>query len=155
MITYSSGLCINSQHYGSMAMVMLPDLVIYASGDGWGPDINSLPPPEIWMKFSICDFQMDFIDLWLRLLLWNCPNMNVTGLHWWSINIVQVMAWCHQATSHYLTNVDPYLCHHMVSLGQNEITANNTLRWKQHGFYFTGFIFKCIFPVKILAKIFS
>ena len=20
-------------------------------------------------------------------LLWNCPNMNVTGLHWWSVNI--------------------------------------------------------------------
>ena len=30
---------------------------------------------------------MDFSDWWLRHLLWNCPNMNVTGLHWWSVNI--------------------------------------------------------------------
>ena len=26
-------------------------------------------------------------DWWLRHLLWNCPNMNVTGLHWWSVYI--------------------------------------------------------------------
>ena len=30
---------------------------------------------------------MDFNDWWLRHLLWNCPNMNVTGLRWWSVNI--------------------------------------------------------------------
>ena len=35
----------------------------------------------------MCNFQMDFSDWWLRHLLWNCPNMNVTGLHWWSVNI--------------------------------------------------------------------
>ena len=33
------------------------------------------------------NFQTDFSDWWLRHLLWNCPNMNVTGLHWWSVNI--------------------------------------------------------------------
>ena len=32
-------------------------------------------------------FQTDFSDWWLRHLLWNCLNMNVTGLHWWSVNI--------------------------------------------------------------------
>ena len=26
-------------------------------------------------------FQTDFNDWWLGHLLWNCPNMNVTGLH--------------------------------------------------------------------------
>ena len=31
--------------------------------------------------------QILVIDGWLRHLLWNCPNMNVTGLHWWSVNI--------------------------------------------------------------------
>ena len=30
---------------------------------------------------------MDFGDWWLRHLLWNCPDMNITGLHWWSVNI--------------------------------------------------------------------
>ena len=29
----------------------------------------------------------DFSDWWLRHLLWNCPNMNVSGPHWWSVNI--------------------------------------------------------------------
>ena len=29
---------------------------------------------------------MDFNDWWLRHLLWNCPNLNVTGLYWWSVN---------------------------------------------------------------------
>ena len=36
--------------------------------------------------------------------------------------LVKVMAWCCQATNHYLSHVDPYLCHHMVSLGNNELT---------------------------------
>ena len=30
------------------------------------------------------------------------------------------MAWCHQAWSHYWTNIDPYLYHHMASLGHND-----------------------------------
>ena len=40
-------------------------------------DINSCPPPP----------SRDFSYCWLRHLLWNSPNMNVTGLHWWSVNI--------------------------------------------------------------------
>ena len=32
---------------------------------------------------------------------------------------VQVMAWRHQATSHYLSQCWPDLCHHMASLGYN------------------------------------
>ena len=32
-------------------------------------------------------FQTDFSDWWLRHLLWNCSDRNVTGLHWWSVNI--------------------------------------------------------------------
>ena len=36
---------------------------------------------------------------------------------------VQVMAWCRQATSHYLSQCfDPDLCHHMASLGLNELS---------------------------------
>ena len=64
-------------------------------------------PWEIWMKFHICNFQMDFSDWWLRHSFWNCPNMNVTGLHWWSVNIDSGMAWCCQATSHYLSQCWP------------------------------------------------
>ena len=35
--------------------------------------------------------------------------------------LVQAMAWCRQATSHYLSHVDPDLCRHMASLGHNEL----------------------------------
>ena len=34
--------------------------------------------------------------------------------------LVQVMDWCRQAASHYLSHVDPDLCLHMVSLNYNE-----------------------------------
>ena len=44
-------------------------------------------PLGIWMKFYICNFQIDFSSWLLRHLLWNRPNINVTGLHWWSVNI--------------------------------------------------------------------
>ena len=36
--------------------------------------------------------------------------------------LVQVMAWCRQATSHYWANVDPVFCCYMASLGPNEWT---------------------------------
>ena len=44
-------------------------------------------PWSIWMKCFTCNCQTDFSDWWFRHLLWNCLNMNVTGLHWWSVNI--------------------------------------------------------------------
>ena len=37
-------------------------------------------------------------------------------------NLVQVMAWCRQATSHYLSQFWPDLCRHMASIGHNEFT---------------------------------
>ena len=42
---------------------------------------------EKWVSFNSCNFQMDFSGWWLRHLLWNCPNINVTGLHGWSVSI--------------------------------------------------------------------
>ena len=54
--------------------------------------------------------------------------------------LVQVMAWCRQATSHYLSqcwpswpNVDPDLCHHMASLGHDEL--NNIIVMKRRRMY--------------------
>ena len=46
---------------------------------------------------QICIFK----HLWyLEQFLWNCPQMIVTGD---KSTLVQLMAWCHQATSHYLS----------------------------------------------------
>ena len=40
--------------------------------------------------------------------------------------LVQVMAWCRQATSHYLISVDQDPQRHMVSLGPNELKFSTT-----------------------------
>ena len=42
--------------------------------------------------------------------------------------LIQVMAWCRQATSHYWANVDLDLCRHTVSLGHNELTSTKILQ---------------------------
>ena len=49
--------------------------------------INSLAPGKFEWHFLLCNFQTDFSDWRLRHLLRNCPDMKVTGLHWWSVNI--------------------------------------------------------------------
>ena len=35
-------------------------------------------PWEILMKFKISNFQANFSDWWLRHLLWNFPQMNIS-----------------------------------------------------------------------------
>ena len=47
---------------------------------------NSLAPGKFECNFRYVIFkQILVIDGWG--VLWICPNMNVTGLHWWSVNI--------------------------------------------------------------------
>ena len=67
----------------SSFLTMSPVEVIGKSSHPW----TKIGPWEIWMKFYICNFQMDFNDWWLRYPLWNYANINVTGLHWWLVNI--------------------------------------------------------------------
>ena len=56
-------------------------------------------------------------------------KLHSSDCHWTSNNDkstwVQVMAWCHQATSHYLSQCWPVLSHHMVLLGNNGLTYQN------------------------------
>ena len=49
------------------------------------------------------NFQAKFCDWCLRWLPWNYAQLNVTRLNWWQSKLGQVMAWCCQATSHYLS----------------------------------------------------
>ena len=70
----------------------------------------------------------------LRHLLWNCPNMNVTGLHWWSANISSgnglVLSGNKPLPEPMLTQI----CRHMASLGHNELTLSvTTLNEWQNG----------------------
>ena len=54
---------------------------------------NSLAPGKFEWNFRFVIFIRILviagwgIYCWLRNLLWNCPNINVTGLNWWSVNI--------------------------------------------------------------------
>ena len=90
---------------------------------------------------------MNFSGWWLRHLLWNCPNINVTGLHWSPGNIgsgnglvpsgnkplpepmltqISVAIWCHLAT----------MCN---------------ILWPEHcGCYFADHICKYNFSMKII-----
>ena len=69
---------------------------------------NSLAPGEIWIKFQILNFPDNFSDWWLRL--WTCE----VALRWMSLDLtddkltfVQAMAWCRQATIHYVSQFWP------------------------------------------------
>ena len=46
--------------------------------------------------------------------------------------LVQEMAWCRQATSHYLSQCCPVFCRHMVSLGPNELRPEGRIRLLAH-----------------------
>ena len=90
---------------------------------------NSLAPGKFEWNFRHVIFkQILVIDGWGIF----CE----IALMWMSLDftddqstLVQVMAWCRQATTITWANVDPDLCHHMVSLGHNElITKDNFLK---------------------------
>ena len=69
--------------------------------------LNSLVPGKFEWNFKHVICNKIFSYWWWRHFLWNCPDMNVTGLNWWSSTLAQVMAWCRQATSHYLSQCWP------------------------------------------------
>ena len=64
---------------------------------------------------------------WLQHILWKCPHVM-----WLSLDLtddkstlVQVLAWCHQATIHYPSQVVPVLCRHMAQIrrrGRGRVT---------------------------------
>ena len=67
--------------------------------------------------WNISNFQANISDQWLRYLLWICLKMSITASHWWAS--VQLMAWCHQATSHCLWQCWPsYLSPCCVTMQQ-------------------------------------
>ena len=75
------------------------------------------------MEFCMNNFQAYFSDWWWRYHLWNCPNMNVTGLHWWSVNIGSqwLGAVRQQAITWASVDLDP--CRHITSLGHIELNV--------------------------------
>ena len=70
--------------------------------------INSLTLRGFEWNFKEGDFQANFDDWWFRFLLFKLPSgwMSLDLTHDMS-TLVQVMVWCHQATSHYLSQCWP------------------------------------------------
>ena len=65
--------------------------------------VNSLSSDsEMWQYSYMCSFLIYCSDF-----PWNCPLKNSTLLHRWMSTLVQVMAWCHQAQSHYMIQCWP------------------------------------------------
>ena len=135
---YSSGSFTNYMYYYCNYLSMLELKLIHVSKRGpnelgwWCSDSISHQNQAIYwlckqatgsiLCLKICVDHWSAIDgiskslhrKWLGHLLWNYFQMNATRPHWWSVNtLVQVMAWCCQATSHYLSqcwpsSVSPY-----------------------------------------------
>ena len=99
-------------------------------------------------KFQTCNFQTDFCENCEIALLW--MSLDFTDNQ---STLVQVMAWCHKATSHYLSqcwlrSLPPY--------GVTRPQWVNILRLRQHCRHFTDSVFKCIFfneNISILIQI--
>ena len=75
-------------HYSIMIVIThRPTKRQFAGGDWHFPmHFNSLAPGKFALNFRQVIFkQILAIDDWG--ISWNCPNMNVTGFHWWSVNI--------------------------------------------------------------------
>ena len=69
---------------------------------------------EVWCSYYICNFETYIKARYLKHFLWNCPQANAMRPHWISVGthkmgswyqstLVHVMAWCRQATSHYIS----------------------------------------------------
>ena len=71
-------------------------------------NINSLAPGKCICDLELIIFKLIFRINILEYILWNCPQVNASRPHRWdSSTLVQVMAWCRQATSHCLSQCWP------------------------------------------------
>ena len=77
---------------------------------------NSLAPGRSEFNFRQVIFSLIFCDWWLMRLLQNALRWTSLDLTDVKSTLVQVMAWCRQATSHYLSQ-----CCHMLSLSYKEL----------------------------------
>ena len=77
----------------------------YLSESSNGEEITTLVRPwDIWIKFWITNFKSFFSQLQLTYILWNWNEYRCISL---MITLVQVMLWCRQATTHYLSQCWP------------------------------------------------
>ena len=87
---------------------ILPGMFQLQHQSGW--PFNSLTPGRFQRNFLQSNFQANFSDWWLKYMCISCKIV----LKWMPMDLtdgkstlVQVMAWCRQATSHYLNQCWP------------------------------------------------
>ena len=87
-----------------------------------------------WTQILYKYIQPGFNYWWLKYLEWNCPHVIVTAPHIKS-TLVQVLAWSHQASNHYLSQYWP---RSMSPYGITRKYATILVYVHQHKFIWTG-----------------
>ena len=87
----------------------------------WLGLVNELFGPwEMLQYFLICNFQTLCREQYIEEFLCVCPQTNARGLIDDNSTLVELMACCLTAPSHYLNQL-ANICHHMASLDHNEL----------------------------------
>ena len=79
------------------------------------------------------NFGVDMLGIQINLTLEWMPEDLIHG----QSTLIEVMAWCHSATSHYLNQCWPEFLCHMASLGHNELTPLLAVQYFIHVEYST------------------
>ena len=87
---------------------------------------NSLAPEGFEYSLKLINFKListiNILSIFCEIAIRWMPQ-HLTD-HW--STLVQLMAWCRQATSHYLSQCWPRPCRHMASLGHIELNNEYT-----------------------------
>ena len=86
-IQYNNCLTNKRIHVIKFMGILMPGKTVFIFIQAFWGWLNSLAHGKFEWNFRHVIFKQILSDWWLRHLLWNCTNVNVTGLHWWSINI--------------------------------------------------------------------
>ena len=113
--------------------------------------VNSLVPRGIWMKFWVILNHILIIDCWGNVLS-NCHQVIVAGSQ--SI-LVQVMAWCHQSISHYLSQCWPrsmFPCGVTLPQWVNSLWRSDAIWWQRSGSTLAQVMACCVTDTKPLPE---
>ena len=83
-----------------------------------------ISPREVWLKFWISNIPCNISDWWPGYHLWNCPQMNVTGPHWLSVNIGAGNGFVPLSSGPLPDTILTAIFRQFASLGRNKLINN-------------------------------
>ena len=114
-----------------------------------------LVPGRLGGTFRKVILQDDLSDWWLRYRLWNCAQINITGPHWWKVNIGSgdglVPSGIKPLLELMLTQINVAVWRHLVTIpvsdrdAQHRPSSRNATRVKKRGvetIHFAQFLWK-------------